>query len=294
VDKSETFKTVHEVARLGSFSRAADKLNLSTSSVSRQVSEFEQWLGVPIFQRTTRQVSLTNAGEFFIDRLQDIVLDIQSLREDAATLVETVRGRLRITSALFYTQHCITPHLKGFLDKYPELQVEFELSDTTTNIIGEGIDLAIRIGRLSDSSLISRKISDVRLLLTATPEFLARYGMPKEPVDLTELPCLVDTLPAHGKYWPIGGKTRVRPVIEANNGEMIRDLTLQGLGISFLPDIFVADDLESGKLVQVLAEFEPDKVGVYAVFPPRHQVSSSARVFVDWLVSQQKQKGSIS
>ena len=101
MDKSETFKTVHEVARLGSFSGAADKLNLSTSSVSRQVSEFEQWLGVPIFQRTTRQVSLTNAGEFFIDRLEDIVLDIQSLREDAATLVETVRGRLRITSALF-------------------------------------------------------------------------------------------------------------------------------------------------------------------------------------------------
>ncbi|MGK0176853.1 MAG: DNA-binding transcriptional LysR family regulator [Lentimonas sp.] len=288
MDKSETFKTVNEVARLGSFSRAAEKLNRSTSSVSRQVSEFEQWIGVPIFQRTTRQVSLTNAGEFFIDRLQDIVLDIESLREDAATLVETVRGRLRITSALFYTQRCITPHLKGFLEKYPELQLEFELSHTTTNIIGEGIDLAIRIGRLSDSSLISRKIGDVRLLLTASPEFLARYGMPKEPLDLTELPCLVDTVPAYGKNWPIGGKTRVSAVIEANNGEMIRDLTLQGLGISFLPDFFVADDLESGKLVQILAEFEPDKVGVYAVYPPRHQVSSSARVFVDWLVSMQK------
>jgi DNA-binding transcriptional LysR family regulator len=132
------------------------------------------------------------------------------------------------------------------------------------------------------------------LLLTASPEFIARYGMPKEPVDLTELPCLVDTLPAHGKYWPIGGKIRVRPVIEANNGEMIRDLTLQGLGISFLPDFFVDDDLQSGNLVQILAEFEPDKVGVYAVYPPRHQVSSSARVFVDWLVSLQKQRRRVS
>jgi DNA-binding transcriptional LysR family regulator len=290
MDKSETFKTVHEVARLGSFSRAADKLNLSASSVSRQVSEFEQWLGVPIFQRTTRQVSLTNAGEFLIDRLQGIVLDIQSLREDAATLVETVRGRLRITSALYYTQHCITPYLKGFLEKYPELQVEFELSDKTTNIIGEGIDIAIRIGQLSDSSLISRKISEVRLLLTASPEFLTQHGTPKSPVELTEFPCLVDTVPAYGKNWPIGGKVRVRPTIEVNNGEMIRDLTLQGLGISFLPDFFVADDLASGRLVQILAEYEPDKVGVYAVYPPRHQVSSSARVFVDWLVSLQKQK----
>jgi LysR family transcriptional regulator for bpeEF and oprC len=288
MDKSGTFKTVLEVARQGSFSRAADKMNLSTSSVSRQVNEFERWLGVPIFQRTTRQVSLTNAGEFFIDRLQGIVLDIQSMREDANTLVESVRGRLRITSPLFYTRRCITPHLKGFLEKYPELQIEFELSDTTTDIIGEGIDLAIRIGHLPDSSLLSRKISNVRLLFTASPEFLTYYGVPTDPIDLTEMPCLVDTLAVHGKYWPAGKKTRVHSVIEANNGEMIRDLALQGLGISFLPDFFVADDLQSGKLVHILTEFEPDGVGVYAVFPPRHQVSSSARVFVDWLVSHQK------
>jgi DNA-binding transcriptional LysR family regulator len=116
--------------------------------------------------------------------------------------------------------------------------VEFELSDTTTNIIGEAIGLAIRIGQLSDSTLISRKISEVRLLMTASPEFLLRFGMPQEPFDLTELPCLVDTVPAHGKYWPIGGKTRVRSVFEANNGEMIRDLTLQGRGIFFLPEFF--------------------------------------------------------
>ena len=121
--KPDTFKTVLEVARLGSFSRAAEKLNMSTSSVSRQISEFEQWLGVSVFQRTTRQVSLTNAGEFLIDRLQNIVLDIESLRQDAEALIESVRGRLRITSPYYYTQHCITPYLKGFLEKYPELQV---------------------------------------------------------------------------------------------------------------------------------------------------------------------------
>ena len=101
------------------------------------------------------------------------------------------------------------------------------------------------------------------------------------------MPCLVDTVPAHGKYWPIGKKVRVNSVIEANNGEMIRDLSLQGLGISYLPDFFVDDDLESGKLVQVLPEFEPDEVGVYAVFPPRRQISPNARAFVDWLISKQ-------
>ena len=287
MNKFGDFKTVLEVARLGSFSGAADKLDLSTSSVSRQVNEFEEWLGAPVFQRTTRQVSLTSAGEFFIDRLQRIVFDIDSLREEAKTLVQSVRGRLRITSALYYTRHRITPHLKGFLERYPELQVEFVLSDSTTDIIGEGIDLAIRIGQLPDSSLVSRKIDSVRLILTASPGFLKRHGTPTKPTDLTEMPCLVDTVPAHGKYWPIGKKIRVNSVIEANNGEMIRDLSLQGIGISYLPDFFVDDDLESGKLIQVLPEFEPDEVGVYAVFPPRRQISPNARAFVDWLISKQ-------
>jgi DNA-binding transcriptional LysR family regulator len=287
MNKFGDFKTVLEVARLGSFSGAADKLDLSTSSVSRQVNEFEEWLGAPVFQRTTRQVSLTSAGEFFIDRLQSIVFDIDSLREEAKTLVQSVRGRLRITSALYYTRHRITPRLKGFLERYPELQVEFVLSDSTTDIIGEGIDLAIRIGQLPDSSLVSRKIDSVRLILTASPGYLKRHGTPTKPTDLTEMPCLVDTVPAHGKYWPIGKKVRVNSVIEANNGEMIRDLSLQGIGISYLPDFFVDDDLESGKLIQVLPEFEPDEVGVYAVFPPRRQISPNARAFVDWLISKQ-------
>lgn len=285
MNKFGDFKTVIEVARLGSFSGAADKLDLSTSSVSRQVNEFEEWLGAPVFQRTTRQVSLTSAGEFFIDRLQSIVLDIDSLQEEASTLVQSVRGRLRITSAVFYTRHRITPYLKGFLERYPELQVEFVLSDSTTDIVGEGIDLAIRIGQLPDSSLVSRKVDSVRLLLTASPDFLKRHGMPTKPTDLTEMPCLVDTVPAHGKYWPIGKKVRVKSVVEANNGEMIRDLTLQGLGISYLPDFFVNDDLKSGKLVQVLPEINSDEVGVFAVFPPRRQISPNARTFVDWLIS---------
>jgi DNA-binding transcriptional LysR family regulator len=287
LDKQGTFKTVLEVARLGSFSGAADKLNLSTSSVSRQVSEFEEWLGTPVFQRTTRQVSLTSAGEYFIDRLQGIALDIDSLQEEASTLVESVRGRLRITSALYYTRRRITPYLKGFLERYPELHVEFVLSDSTTDIVGEGIDLAIRIGQLPDSSLVARKIDSVRLILTASPDFLKRYGKPTKPTDLTEMPCLVDTVPTYGKYWFVGKKIRVNSVIEANNGEMIRDLSLQGLGLSFLPDFFVDDDLKSGKLVQVLPEFETDEVGVYAVYPPQRQISPNARVFTDWLISKQ-------
>ena len=179
---------------------------------------------------------------------------------------------------------CISQHSKTRL---PELHVEFVLSNSTTDIVGEGIDLAIRIGQLPDSSLVARKIDSVRLILSASPDFLKRYGKPAKPTDLTVMPCLVDTVPAHGKHWFVGKKIRVNSVIEVNNGEMIRDLSLQGLGISFLPDFFVDDDLKSGKLVQVLPEFEPDEVGVYAVFPPRRQISPNARAFTDWFISKQ-------
>jgi DNA-binding transcriptional LysR family regulator len=182
---------------------------------------------------------------------------------------------------------CITPYLKDFLEKYPELQVGFELPENAIKIISEVIDLIIQIGQLLDSSLISRKIIDVRLLLTASPEFKARYGMPKEPVDLTEFRCLVDMVTTYGKYGPIGRKTRVRRSIETHKREMIRDLTLQGIGISFLSEFFVAYDLESGNLM-VLIEFEPDRVGLYAICSPQHQANSSACVFFDWQVSLQK------
>ena len=137
MDILNTFNTVMEVARLGSFSRAAEKLNLSTSSASRQVTEFEQWLGTSMFQRTTRQVALTNAGEFFLERIQDITVSIQSLRDEAEALVAMPRGRLRITAAPFFARLCITPQLPSFLNKFPDVSIELDLSNSPTDIIGE-------------------------------------------------------------------------------------------------------------------------------------------------------------
>jgi DNA-binding transcriptional LysR family regulator len=273
-----------EVARLGSFSKAAEKLDLSTSSVSRQVTDFEQWLGASVFQRTTRRVSLTNAGELFLERMQDIAVSIQSLRDEADALVATPRGRLRITAAPFFTRICITPQLPAFLKRYPEVSIEFDLSDASKDIIGEGIDLAIRIANLSDSSLVARQIGEATAVLTASPKFLKQHGVPKTVADLTQLPCLIDTIPGHRHRWPIGPGVGVKGPVSVNSGEIVRDLTLAGLGVSYLPDFFVADDLKKGRLVRVLGDLEQSSIGIYAVFPPRRQIGSAARAFVDHLV----------
>jgi len=284
MDTLDAFSTVMEVARLGSFSRAAEKLDLSTSSVSRQVTEFERWLGTSVFQRTTRRVSLTNAGELFLERMQDIAVSIHSLRDEAGALIATPRGRLRITAAPFFTRFCITPLLPAYLKKYPDVSIEFDLSDASTDIIGEGIDLAIRISKLSDSSLVARQIGEATPVLTASPKFIKQHGAPKTIVDLTELPCLIDTIPGYRHRWPIGPGVRVKGPVSVNSGEIVRDLTLAGLGVSYLPDFFVADDLKKGRLVRVLPTLEQPSIGIYAVFPPRRQIGSTARSFVDHLV----------
>lgn len=284
MDTLGALNTVMEVARLGSFSRTAEKLGLSTSSVSRQVTEFERWLGASVFQRTTRRVSLTNAGELFLERMRDIAFDIQALRDDAGELAATPRGRLRIAAAPFFARRCIAPQLPGFLQCFPAVSVELALSDATTDIIGEGIDVAIRIGRLADSSLVARKIGESRAVLTASPAFLARHGVPRSAADLADLPCLVDTIPGYRNRWPITGGIQVRGPVSVNSGEIVRDLTLAGMGVSYLPEFFVAGDVGAGRLVRLLPDLEQAPFGIHAVFPPRRHIGPAARAFVDHLV----------
>lgn len=277
--------TALEVARLGSFSRAAERLELSTSSVSRQVGELEAWLGTPLFQRTTRRVSLTNAGEFFIERLGDISGDLEALRAEADALIATPRGRLRITAGVYFARRRVAPIIPAFLAMYPQVQIEFELTDTRANIVAEGIDLAIRVGNLPDSTLAARRIGEMRMILSASPDFIAKHGQPETIQQIIDFPCLVDTVSKFRNRWPIGEGLRVKAVLSADNGEMVRDLTLAGLGISFLPDFFVADDLISGRLKRVLPDVELPSHGIYALYPPRRQIGSTARAFTDFLIS---------
>jgi DNA-binding transcriptional LysR family regulator len=279
----KTMKAFVEVARHGSFAAAARHLKLSTSSVSRLVIDLEDWLQTPLLRRTTRSLTLTDAGERYLERCQGIVAAWDDLRKDAKAHTELPRGWLHIAGAAYPMRKRIAPLLPQFLANYPEVKLQLHLHDKPVDLIAEGIDIAIRIGELEDSSLIARKCGDVAIKLTASPAFLSRHGSPQSLDELPSFPCLVDTTPRHGHRWPIGRRINVDGPVAANDGEIVRQMTLAGLGISFLPDFIVEDDIAQGRLVDLFTKALNERIGIYTLLPVRRQITPAARAFADFI-----------
>jgi DNA-binding transcriptional LysR family regulator len=272
------------VAKRGSFAAAATHLGISTSSISRLVHELEDWLGTALLRRTTRHVTLTDTGEHYLQRCREIVAATDELFQDAKASSDQPRGRLHVAAAAYPMRKRIAPLLPAFLAGCPDVQLRLHLHDKPVDLIAEGVDVAIRIGDLADSAMIARRCGDVTLRLSAAPAFLAKHGAPKSLDELPSFPCLVDTTPKHGHRWPIGRKIDVDGPVTANDGEIIRQMTLAGLGISYLPDFFVEDDIAAGRLFSLFPEQIVEKVGIYALFPARRQITAAARAFVDFMV----------
>jgi DNA-binding transcriptional LysR family regulator len=280
----KTMKAFVEVARQGSFAAAARRLKLSTSSVSRLVIDLEEWIQTPLLRRTTRSLTLTDAGERYLARCEEIVSAWENLGKDAMARTATPRGRLHIAGAAVPMRKRIAPLLPHFLGKYPDVKLELHLADKPVNLIAEGIDIAIRVGDLEDSSMIARKCGEISLKLTASPAFLAQQGEPKTLDDLPSFPCLVDMTPRSGRRWAIGRRMPVDGSVAANDGEIIREMTLAGLGVSLLPDFFVEDDIKEGRLTNLFADELDEQVGIYTLLPVRRQVTPAARAFADFVV----------
>jgi DNA-binding transcriptional LysR family regulator len=280
----KTMKAFVEVARQGSFAAAARRLKLSTSSVSRLVIDLEEWIQTPLLRRTTRSLTLTDAGEWYLARCEEIVSAWENLGKDAMARTATPRGRLHIAGAAVPMRKRIAPLLPHFLGKYPDVKLELHLADKPVNLIAEGIDIAIRVGDLEDSSMIARKCGEISLKLTASPAFLAQQGEPKTLDDLPSFPCLVDMTPRSGRRWAIGRRMPVDGSVAANDGEIIREMTLAGLGVSLLPDFFVEDDIKEGRLTNLFADELDEQVGIYTLLPVRRQVTPAARAFADFVV----------
>lgn len=275
-----------EVTRRGSFASAAAQLGISTSSISRLVQELEDWLGAHLLRRTTRHVTLTDAGEHYLERCREIVAATDDLHRDAKAQAEQPRGKLHIAAAAYPMRKRIAPLLPSFLAAYPDVRLHLHLQDKPVDLIAEGIDVAIRIGDLADSAMIARKCGEVTLRLTAAPEFLDRHGTPKSLDDLPSFPCLVDTTPRHGSRWPIGRRINVDGPVTANDGEIVREMTLAGLGISHLPDFFVEHDIAEGRLISLFPDQLGESVGIYTLFPARRQITAAARAFADFMVAE--------
>lgn len=274
----------------GSFAAAADKLEISRAMVSKQIQKLEEHLGTRLMNRTTRRLSLTETGREFYERSTQIMGDVEEAEQIAGQMTRMPQGVLRVTIPLSYGQHRLGTVIGDYTQAYPQVQLDISLSDRKVDLVDEGFDLAIRIGAMPQSDLIARKLGAVRSIACAAPAYLARHGAPQTPADLAGHACLSYTLTGTGADWRLEGPDGLVSVpisgpIRADNGDIIRLAALGGAGIAFQPYFIVGDDIEAGRLVRVLPEWQSPELGVYAVYPSRKHLSAKVRTFVDFLVA---------
>ncbi|MEW8192566.1 MAG: LysR substrate-binding domain-containing protein [Candidatus Thiodiazotropha sp.] len=282
-----------EVVNQQGFAPAARALNLSTSAVSRHVFELESWLGVQLLQRTTRKLSLTEEGAMYLDRCNQVIADVDDIKNAALHRRAEPQGPLKLTAPVFIAKECLQELLPGYLNTYPKVSVELTAVDRFVDLVEEGFDLALRAGDLADSTLVARRLMDTKLVLVASPAYLASNGTPKTAVELKAHNCLIDTVSGYGDRWPVGGRSNSRTTVQgnvrANSGETVKALALAGLGIALLPHFMVMKELHKGHLTSFLDEHIQFSAGLYAVYPQQRFVSANVRTFIDYLINHRDQ-----
>ena len=288
MDRIAAMDAFSRVARLGSFTRAADELRISTTAVSRRVSDLEDHLGVRLLERNTRRLSLTEVGAGYLERCDRILQDLLEL-ESAAATEDTVRGTLRVTAGVDFGRNPVAGIVVAFQELHPDARIDLHLSDHFVDLVGEGFDVAIRMGELRDSSLIARRLGASRLVAVASPAYLAEHGVPGHPAELREHACVLDTNGSH--RWTFEGRDGPMvvvptPRLSVNSPTVTRDLVLSGRGISLVPLFAVAEDLRAGRLRELLEPWQLPEIPLNAVYPPGRRLSTRVRAFVDFLVER--------
>jgi DNA-binding transcriptional LysR family regulator len=278
-----------DVVEAEGFSAAARKIGRSKALLSKYVRELEDELGALLLNRTTRQFSLTEVGHTYFRRATEIVREIDNLADTVRDSSGDVRGRIKLTAPRTFSDAPIGQSLIDFALEHPDVVLDIQLDDRFVDLVEEGFDLAIRITRLEDSSMIARRLSPFSLNICASPALIARTGMPEKPQDLTKMPCIVDTNGRWLSNWPFmrdNGEMFSVPVsgpLEVNSPLTTRAAAIAGLGFATLPDFIARPALESGELVSVLDEWVPRGGGIFAVYPHRRYLPVKIRLFVDYL-----------
>jgi DNA-binding transcriptional LysR family regulator len=272
------------VAENGSFQAAAENLRVSSSHVSRQVARLEERLQTRLLYRTTRRVSLTEAGRIFLTRCQHLIDEREQAFSALGEMHRAPTGLLRMTAAVAYGERFIVPLVNDYLSQHPQLKLELELTNRNVDIVQEGFDLAIRLGRLSDSRLVATRLAPRAMHLCAAPAYLARYGRPHTLSELSGHNCLLGT----GDVWQFQNDGRpytVRPNSNwrCNSGQAVLDAALRGFGLCQLPDYYVLEPLRRGELISLLAANQPPDTAVWAVYPERRLLSPKVSHFIQLL-----------
>ena len=292
IDHASEMAAFVRVVEANGFSAAAPALGLTPSAVSKLVTRLETRLGVRLLQRTTRALHLTQEGEIFFAAARRIVGEIESLENQIAGQSSTPSGVLRVTTSLAFSTHQLAPVLSEFLARNPLVQFELLPTDRVIDMVEEGIDVAIRIGRLADTSFMARKIGEDKRLICAAPAYLARHGTPQRPEDLARHNCLVSRDRTQLNRWPfkIDGQMaeiEVSGRAAVTEGETQMQLALQGIGIVRLTRLTLARSIRDGTLVPLLGDFSADEaVPIHAVYPHRRHLAPKVPAFVNFLIEK--------
>ncbi len=291
MDKTNKLNSIEvflKVAKVNSFSEAANQLGLSKAMVSKHISRLENTLGVRLLNRTTRQISLTEAGMSYRVRIREIMNDMAETELAIAQLSSEPRGTLRIMAPTSFGSFHLARAIADYRKIYTNVGIEIILTEREPDIIEEGLDIVIRIGILEDSSLVARKIADARMVVCASAEYLQEYGAPVTPDDLLEHNCLIYSgrQPMGEWRFTVNGKIkklRVKGNVRSNVGDALRIAAIQGCGLVQLPTYMTGLDIKSRRLSALLQDFEPAARPVHAIYPHRRHLSAKVRTFVEFL-----------
>lgn len=278
------------VAELGSFSAAAQQLDLARSAVTRQIAGLEAHLGVKLMARSTRRLTLTSAGAAYLEKCRVILNLVESAETDIAAERQMPRGHIRIALPLSFGLKRVAPLLLDFAAAYPEVSLEMDYSDRRMNLIEEGIDLSIRITTQLAPGDVARKLGTSRMKVVAAPDYLARHGRPEKPEDLPQHEFLAYTLAGTaGVRFLIDGQVRdiaLRSRLSASNGGVLIEAAARGMGITCHPDFIVDEAIAAGRLVEILEAFPKPELGIHALLPSNRHVPHRVRVLMDWLAER--------
>lgn len=293
MNKYEEIETFVRVVEAGSVTAAAKQLRIAKSAVSRRLKELETRLAVQLMTRTTRKLTLTEAGATLYSRFVVLLADWNETESAASDAQAALAGSIRIAAPMSFGVAHLGPAIVEFMGEHPLVEFDIDFSDRKVDLIAEGMDLAIRIGDLPDSSLIARKIASVSTVAAASPAFLQKHGMPKTPEDLKPLKELrygYRSIAAWSYKGPDGieGQIEMKPRLRATNGEFLRDAAIAGEGILIEPRFIIYENLRDGSLLELLPDYKWSELKAYAVYPPTRHLSVRVRAFVNFLVERYK------
>lgn len=288
MDKFQEMQAFVAVVDAGSFVRAAEAIGSSKAAVSRHVGELEDRLGVRLLNRTTRSLSMTDDGQAFYYHCTELLSLLEEAEGDLGTRSVEASGLLRVSAPVTFGILHLAPLWGDFLARYPKVRLDVSLSDRAVDLVEDGFDLAIRISSVMRPSLIARKLASTRLVLCASPAYLAQRGMPQHPRELAEHDVIAYTYGAFRDEWTLDGPegpvaVKVSPRLYANNGDTCRAAALRAQGVILQPDFLIGGDLASGELVEILPQYSTGELGVYAIYASRRHLPLKLRYLIDFL-----------